>query len=43
MGEPASGVLERGLYARHQQATLVTTGRRDAVLASRHLQNAYGI
>ncbi|MDQ6659954.1 MAG: transposase [Chloroflexota bacterium] len=32
MGDTASNVLELGLHAQHQQVTLVTTGRFDAVL-----------
>jgi hypothetical protein len=32
MGDTASSVLELGLHAQHQQVTLVTTGRLDAVL-----------
>ena len=32
MGDTACSVRELGLHARHQQVTLVTTGRRDAVL-----------
>ena len=32
MGDTAYSVLELGLHARHQQVTLVTTGRLDAVL-----------
>jgi hypothetical protein len=42
MGDTAYSVLELGLHANAQQVTLVTTGRLDAVLASRHLQNAAG-
>lgn len=40
MGDTAYSILELGLLANAQQVTLVTTGRLDAVLASRPLPNA---